>query len=156
MKKLLLIPLLTLAACSPKAEGPTEAKVTVTNAWCRPTAAGALSGACYVTLTASNDDRLTAVESPAGDHVEIHTMDMTGGVMRMRALPDGVELAKGEAVELKPGGRHLMLIGPKAELAVGGKAPLTLKFEKAPAVSLEAEVRQPPPPTRGAASGHGR
>lgn len=155
MKLIWIAPALLIAACSPKAEAPAgPASVAVTDAWCRPAAAGALSGACYLTLTASGDDRLTAVESLAGDHVEIHTMDMTGGVMRMRELPDGVELAKGEPAELKPGGRHLMLIGPKAELALGGKVPLTLRFEKAPAVSLEAEVKAPPPPAAGGASEH--
>ncbi|HYD46188.1 MAG TPA: copper chaperone PCu(A)C [Phenylobacterium sp.] len=147
MKIRALIPLLTLAACSPKAEAPLDPRVEATDAWCRPAPAGALSGACYLTLTAATDDRLTTVESPAAGHVEIHTMDMTGGVMRMRQLPKGVELSRGEPATLKPGGLHLMLIGPKSALALGGKVPLTLRFEKAPAVTLEAEVRQPPAPT---------
>ena len=155
MKLLWIAPALLVAACSPKAEAPAgPASVAVANAWCRPAPAGALSGACYMTLTASGDDRLTAVESPAGDHVEIHTMDMTGGVMRMRQLTDGIELAKGEPAELKPGARHLMLIAPKAELALGGKVPLTLRFEKASAVTLDAEVKPPPPPAAGGASEH--
>jgi copper(I)-binding protein len=155
MKSLWIAPALLLLACSPKAEAPAAlASVAVTDAWCRPAPAGALSGACYITLTASGDDRLTAVESPAGDRVEIHGMDMTGGVMRMRELTDGVELSAGEATSLKPGARHLMLIGPKGELALGGKVPLTLRFAKAPAQTLDAEVRQPPPPGAGGASEH--
>ena len=154
MRKLALLPILALAACSPKAEAPAQATVAVTDAWCRPAVAGALSGACYLTLTAASDDRLTTVESPAAGHVEIHTMDMPGGVMRMRQLADGVELTKGEAAELKPGGRHLMLIGPKGEPALGGKVPLTLRFEKAPAVTLDAEVKAPPAPAHAGASEH--
>ncbi len=64
MKPILaLLSLALLVACSPKSE--TQTIVTVTDAWCRPTPAGALAAACYLTLTASADDRLAGVETPA-------------------------------------------------------------------------------------------
>lgn len=127
-----------LLAVPALAAAPT---VKATNAWCRAAPAGALTGGCYVTLTAADDDRLAAVTTPSADHGEIHTMDMTGGVMRMRQLADGVVLPAGQAVELKPGGRHLMIIGPKQALSAGGVVPLTLKFEKAPPLTLRVPVR---------------
>lgn len=118
--------------------------VKATDVWCRAAPPGAPAGGCYLTLTAPADDRLIAVQTPAADHGEIHTMDMTGGVMRMRQLPDGIALPAGQPVELKPGARHLMIIKPKATLAAGGVVPLTLRFSKAPPLTLNAPVRAAP------------
>ena len=127
---------------------PPAAKVT--DAWCRAAPAsalaGALAGACYMTLTASGGDRLAAVETPAADHGEIHTMDMSGGVMRMRQLTDGILLPAGQSVDLKPGARHLMIIGPRQPLAAGGGVPLTLRFEKAAPLTLRAPILIAAPP----------
>ena len=139
------------AASSALAAAPTT--VTATSAWCRAAPTGALAGGCYVTLTAPTDDRLIAVETPAADHGEIHTMDMTGGVMRMRQLKDGIVLPAGQAVELKPGGRHLMIIGPKTTLIAGGVVPLTLRFEKSVAITIRAPIRAVVMPASGAPSG---
>ncbi len=138
-----------LAALILSVAGPALAAdptVTASNAWCRAAPAGALAGGCYVTLTAKAKDRLVSVQTPSADHGEIHTMDMTGGVMRMRQLPDGIELPAGQAVELKPGARHLMIIGPKATLAAGGVVPLTLRFETSPPQTLRAPIRTAPTP----------
>ena len=139
--------LLTLAALSAattaQAATPT---VRAAGAWCRAAPVGALAGGCYVTLTASDDDRLVDVRVPSADHGEIHTMDMTGGVMRMRRLNEGIVLPKGQPVELKPGARHLMVIGPKQTLAAGGSLTLTLRFEKAAPLTLQAPIRAVPAP----------
>jgi protein SCO1/2 len=133
----LLLPVLMLAACGK----PADADVAVADAWCRAAPAGALSAGCYLTLTANGADRLVAVETPAADHAEIHDMDMSGGVMRMRELKDGLALPAGKPVALAPGGLHLMLIEPKAAIAEGGAVPLVLRFEKAPARTVSAAVR---------------
>ena len=154
MKPLLaILPHALLLACSPKSE--TSPTVAVTDAWCRPTPAGALAGACYLTLAASADDRLVGVETALADRGEIHTMDMTGGVMRMRKLDDGLALPNSKPVVLKPGAEHLMLIAPKQQLAEGGSVPLTLRFEKAPAQTISAPIRLPAMPG-GHAMGHGQ
>jgi copper(I)-binding protein len=138
----LLAALIALAGCSKApAASPT---VAVTDAWCRAAAAGAPTGGCYVTLTAARDDRLIAVETPAAERVEIHQMDMTGGVMRMGKAGDGLALPAGEAVRLQPGSLHLMLIRPRAPLAQGGTTALTLRFEKAKPVTLAAPIRNGP------------
>lgn len=133
----------SISAC---AQAAPAAKVTATDAWCRPTPAGALAGGCYVTLKASADDRLVAVETTAADRGEIHTMSMDGGVMRMRKLADGIALPAGASVALKPGAEHLMIIGPKIALTAGAKVPLVLKFRNAPPVKLDAVVRMPAMP----------
>lgn len=145
MKTLTLIAF-SAAALASAAHAAPAPKVTATEAWCRPTVAGAMAAGCYVTLTAKGDDRLIAVETTAADHGEIHTMSMDGGVMRMRKLPDGLALPAGKAVALKPGADHIMLIGPKAALKEGAKVPMTLKFKTGAPVTVEAVVKTPPMP----------
>ncbi|AZS19622.1 MULTISPECIES: copper chaperone PCu(A)C [unclassified Caulobacter] len=141
---------LTLLAVSAAALAMTAAapapKVVAADAWCRPAPTGALAGGCYVTLTASVDDRLVAVETTAADRGEIHTMSMDGGVMRMRKLTDGLALPAGKAVSLKPGADHIMVIAPKIALKEGAQVPLTLKFQKAKPVKVTAVVKTPPMP----------
>lgn len=139
---LFLVPMVLLAACSPKP--PVEASVSVTDPWCRPAAAGAGAAGCYVTLQATTDDRLVAVETPAAARGEIHTMSMDDGVMRMRQLPDGLPLPAGQSVALKPGAEHLMLMGPTGGLDEGGEVSLTLTFENAPAQTVTAQIRSAP------------
>lgn len=138
---LLAAPILLLAACSQPA---AEAQVTVSDPWCRPAAAGAGAVGCYVTLQATTDDRLVAVESPAAQRGEVHTMSMDDGVMRMRQLTDGLALPAGDAVALKPGAEHLMLMGPTGAFDEGGEVSLTLTFEHAPAQTVSAQIRSAP------------
>jgi copper(I)-binding protein len=71
--------------------------------------------------------------------VELHEMKMEGNVMRKREV-SAVELPAGKAVELKPGGLHIMLMGLKAPLKEGDKFPLRLKFEKAGEVTVTVNV----------------
>jgi copper(I)-binding protein len=135
---LALLTALGLAAAPPAHAGPS---VRVADAWCRAAPVGATTAACYLTLTASADDRLLSVSTPAADHGEVHTMSMTGGVMRMRQLADGLALPAGRPVALRPGAEHLMIIGPRRTVAAGDSLALTLRFAKAPAVKVKAPVR---------------
>lgn len=146
MKTPTLIAASAAALVASAAHAAPAPKVAATDAWCRPTVAGALAAGCYVTLTAKADDRLVAIETPAADHGEIHTMSMDGGVMRMRKLADGLALPAGKAVTLKPGGDHIMLIAPKGPLKEGNKISLTFKFKTAAPVTVEAIVKTPPMP----------
>lgn len=145
MKTLTLIAV-SAAALSTTSIAAPAAKVSATDAWCRPTVAGALAAGCYVTLTAKGEDRLVSVESPAASRGEIHTMSMDGGVMRMRQLTEGLALPAGKTVALKPGGDHIMLIAPKAQLKDGAKVRLTLTFKTAAPMTIDAAVKTPPMP----------
>ena len=61
--------------------------------------------------------------------------------MRMRRV-ESVALPAGEPVVFKPHGLHLMLFGLEAGLADGEHYTLTLRFERAPPVTLEVPIRQ--------------
>ena len=121
--------------------------VKVANAWVRAPVAGQKTAAAYLDLTSDRNLALVAAGSPAAGRVEMHSMTMDGGVMRMRALPR-VDLPAGQTVRLAPGGTHLMLLELKQPLKPGDKLPLILSLQPSePAgtslttVTVEAEIR---------------
>jgi hypothetical protein len=128
------------AACSP-ANAPKG--VTVADAWSMATPAGASVAAGYMRITNGDAEarRLVSGSTAVAERVEIHTMSMDGGVMRMRPLPEGLAIAGGETVELKPGGLHLMLVGLRHPLVQGESVPLTLTFDGGLAVEATLAVR---------------
>jgi copper(I)-binding protein len=149
----LLAPVM-LAACGQQQKAASADAVTVvaSNAICRPTPKGRQMTGCYVTLTASGADRLMSVSSPLASRVEIHEGKIEGGMMMMRELTEGLALPAGQAVELKPGGNHIMLLGVEDPLAAGETAPLTLTFASAAPVEITAAVGEPPAETAPAAA----
>jgi copper(I)-binding protein len=66
-------------------------------------------------------------------------MAMEGNVMKMRQVKD-IAVPAGGAVELKPGGLHLMFMNIKAPLAAGETVSVKLKFAKAGEVELKMPV----------------
>ena len=111
----------------------TVGALKLTDLWTRATPPSAPTAGGFLTIanTGTEPDRLIAVSSPEAAAGELHEMSMENDVMRMRALPNGIEIPAGGTVKLAPGGRHLMFITLKAPLAEGGKLPVTLTFEKA-------------------------
>ena len=110
-----------------------------------PNAAPAAAGYLTVTNHGKTADRLLGAASPEAKAVEPHSMSMAGGVMRMRALPDGWEIAPGATLTLGPGGDHLMLIGPKKPFKTGDHIPATLRFAHAGTVKVDFVVQAEAP-----------
>ncbi|MES2012483.1 MAG: copper chaperone PCu(A)C [Pseudomonadota bacterium] len=102
--------------------------ITIQNAWVRPTNTGQDVGAAYMTLTSTKDVVLTRVESDISDSVEIHSMTMQSGIMKMRML-DTLPLTAGKPYKLAPGGFHLMLFDLKKPLSIGQQVNFVLHFE---------------------------
>ena len=140
-----------LAACGETTPPPSV--VAVTDALCRPTPNGRAVTGCYLTLTASRDDRLVSVSSPVAAEAQVHETRMNGGIMSMRELTDGLALSAGEAVVLAPGSTHVMLLGVRQPLVAGTTVPLTLTFGSAAPVEIVARVGQPTVAT--SMTGHG-
>ncbi len=103
--------------------------VSIKNAWVRPTNAGQSVGAAYMTFTSAQDVTLVAIESDVTKSVEIHSMSMQGGVMKMRML-DTLQLTANKPYTLAPGGFHLMLFDLKKPLNVGEQVNFVLHFKK--------------------------
>ena len=123
--------------------GGDKATVEITDPWCRPTPNGAQAGACYLTVKSSADNTMTGVATPLAANAMVHDMSMAGGMMTMSDMTGGLPLKAGEKVELKPGGKHLMLTGLTGPLVEGAAVPLTLTFSNTPAMTVQAPVRQP-------------
>lgn len=141
----LLLAVAVLAACTSdeKAGSLDGPAVELSDALCRPTPVGRQATGCYLTLTASADDRLVGVSSPVAGRGQIHESRVESNMMMMYELRDGLPLPAGQAVELKPGGVHIMLLSVTEPLKAGDTVPLTLTFASAPPVEITASVGQP-------------
>jgi copper(I)-binding protein len=84
-------------------------------------------------------DRLVSASSPVAGAVELHSHVMEGGIAKMRRV-EAIVVPGGKSVVLKPSGYHLMLTDLKAPLKEGDLVKITLVFEKAGAIDLEATV----------------
>ncbi len=105
-----------------------QADVSISDAWVRANAPGQKVGAAYMSLISAQDSNLVAVESSAAGSVEIHSMSMTNGVMKMRML-ENLPLPAGKVEKLAPGGFHLMLFDLKKPLKVGEQVNFKLHFK---------------------------
>jgi periplasmic copper chaperone A len=115
--------------------------VTVAHPWARATPGGVKVGGAYFEMKAAagKGDRLIAASSPVAGSVEIHNHIMEGGIARMRRV-DAIAIAGGKSVVLGPSGYHVMLVDLKQPLKEGDLLKLTLVFEKAGQIEVEATV----------------
>jgi copper(I)-binding protein len=101
------------------------------------------SGAVFFTVMnhGAEEDRLIDVRSDVAEKVELHThKDDGNGVMQMLHVPEGFVIPASGAHALARGGDHVMLIGLTREVADGDVISLTLVFEKAGEIAVEAPV----------------
>jgi hypothetical protein len=130
------------------------AQTTVKDAWVRGTVAQQKATGAFFSITAAQGGKLVSATSPVAGVVEIHEMAMEGSVMKMRALPSGLDLPAGKAVELKPGGYHVMLMDLKAPLKAGESVDLSLVIEGADGKKETIAVKAPVKALGAAAAEH--
>ncbi len=133
----------TLAAVAALSAGASFAQTTVADPWIRGTVAQQKATGMFATVTSPKGARLVSGASPVAGIVEIHEMAMEGSVMKMRALPNGLDLPAGKPVALKPGGYHVMLMDLKQQLKAGDTVPVTLVFEGADKQRETLEIKVP-------------
>lgn len=140
--------LITLAA---------SAQVTVSEPWVRATVPQQKATGAFMKLQSAQDAKLISAKSAVAGVVEVHEMAMDAGVMKMRAV-DGLALPMGKAVDLKPGGYHIMLMDLKSQLKEGDAVPLTLTFEtkdgKRQTMEVKATARNMSSPAQSSHGGH--
>ncbi|RYD65160.1 MAG: copper chaperone PCu(A)C [Sphingomonadales bacterium] len=134
--------LVAMLAAPASAQDARKGSITAADPWSRATSHRASVGAGYLTIrnTDTRPDRLVSATSPRAAKVEIHTMSLEGGIMRMRPLPNGLEVPAGGEAALAPGGYHIMLIGLKSPLKEGERIPATLRFERAGTLRVQFKV----------------
>jgi len=122
-----------------------QAQTTVKEPWVRGTVAQQKATGMFAQITSTAGGKLVSASSPVAGVVEIHEMAMDGNVMKMRALPAGLDLPAGKAVDLKPGGYHVMLMDLKQQLKEGESVAVTLVVEgkdgKKETIELKAPVK---------------
>ncbi len=142
MRRLLVAAVLSLSTAS------ALAQVEVTGAWARPTVEGQMGTGAFMTLRAREPMKVIGATSAVAGVVEIHEMAMQNNVMRMRAV-ETLALPAGQAVELKPGGYHVMLMDLNRALKPGEKVTVELQLETADrrrvTQPVQVEVRTGPP-----------
>lgn len=117
----------------------TVGDITVSGAMARFMLAGR-PGAVFLTIENKGEaDRLIAASSPLTDRVELHTHLMEDGVMKMRQI-EAIDVAASGTTELKSGGLHIMLFNVDPMPEKDSMVPLTLTFEKAGTVDIQAMV----------------
>jgi copper(I)-binding protein len=131
---------------------PAHAQVTVKDPWVRATVPAMKATGAFMQITSAQDARLVEVKSPIAGIIEIHEMAMDKDVMKMRALPDGLALPAGKAVELKSGGYHVMLMDLKQQMKEGDTVSLTLVVEGKDKKRSTIEVKAPVKPLAAAAT----
>jgi copper(I)-binding protein len=87
---------------------------------------------------------VVGAESLAFADVSLHETREEGGVSRMREV-ERLPIAPGKAMELKPGGLHLMLHGAYAPVAAGEKIVITLKLADGRSLPVQFAVRKSAP-----------
>ncbi len=107
---------------------PSQAQISVSDAWVRATVPQQKVTGAFMQLTSANDARLVDVSSTIAGRAELHQMSMTDNVMRMRQI-EALDLPADKAVALTPGGYHVMLFELKAPVNAGDKIPLLLTVE---------------------------
>ena len=137
----------TTTAAAEETTTTTEApaaEIEVSDAWARKSPMKTTAGAAYMKITSPTEDALVgaSVDASIAGMVEIHeTVMAEDDSMKMQHV-DKIDLPAGEAVELKPGGYHVMLMELADPLEVGTTFDVTLSFENAEDLEIPVEVRE--------------
>ncbi len=131
---------IALGACRSQPAGPA---IRVEDPWIRPALSGNTTAAYMVIHNDGGEaDRMLSARMESAAAVEIHETVREGDLVRMVPRTQGLEIPPGAATALAPGGTHLMLKDLSADLTTGDTVPMTLTFEKAGTIVIDAAVKQ--------------
>lgn len=125
-------------------------EIQVGHIWARATAEGAKAASVYVPLLnqGKTEDKLISVSTPVATSTALHESRVKDGISSMHDITE-LPLPPGQPVALRPGGKHIMLMGMKQQLKEGDQFPLTLTFAQAGSVTVDVIVH-----AAGATSGN--
>ena len=141
MKRTIATSLFSLAAMM-SLPSLAQADVTVSDPWVRATVPGQQATGAFMVLQATEAAQLLGASSTLTKQVEVHEMAMENDVMRMRQV-EKIELPAGKAVELKPGGYHIMLLGLDKQVEEGSSVDITLRIQNADGQKEDVKVSAP-------------
>lgn len=158
--------LIRLPADGPEAQHseemtPGEAaggSIVVKGAFARATTAGESHGsatpeaggmemvsAAYMTIqnTGHHAEKLIGAATEVAGVVELHETIIQNDVARMEPIVGGIEIPAEGSVELKPGGKHIMLLHLKEALVAGHTLDLVLTFESGLSLTVRLPIVAP-------------
>lgn len=140
-------PTMSMPASSSPAATTTAAStspISIAGVWARSTPGNPNeTSAVYAVISNSGaaDKLLSAsVDASIAKTVETHRTVRVGDSMKMEPIP-GWDVPANGKLTLEPGGNHIMLLNLTKALKAGEQFPVTLKFEKAGTIVVQAEVR---------------
>ena len=134
--KLLMILMLVISSVS-------ASSLMVNNAYVRATPPGVPNSAAFMMLMnhSSEDISVVAASSSVAKTLELHTHDMTDGVMRMYQV-EKIDVKKNGHTMLEPGGFHVMFFGLKKPLVEGQNVDLELTLSNGEKIKLDVPVKK--------------
>jgi copper(I)-binding protein len=146
--------LLAVAALALVMAPAAWAQVSISEAWVRATTGSQSASAAYMVIKADSAVKITGVQSPVAGVAEIHQMSMDANDRMVMRSMQALDIPAGQAVELKPGGLHLMLMDLKTSpLKPGDTVLLALTMQSADGKTSQQEVKATVRPMAGAKPG---
>ncbi len=141
MKAWIMVLALVLAAPVVAQAQSSVAKIEARDAWARLPVDGAKSTTAYLEIVnlTNTADRLLGASSAWADRVTLQHMGMEGYDMKTKVVPF-LKIGGHKSIKLHPGEYQLKLEGLTQVLKPDLKIPITLRFENAGRVEIEASV----------------
>ena len=137
----ILIAILLVQAIQVFAQDKTKG-IKIENAMIKniPPASSTTAGYMLIKNETNKDINLLKAESDISKVVELHTVNMENGVMKMRQVKS-ILIKANSSIELKPGSFHIMFIGLKSPLKKDEKKKIRLVFDNGQKENLEMQVQ---------------
>jgi copper(I)-binding protein len=101
------------------------------------------AGYLLIKNTSAINDRLVNVQADFAEESMLHQSVVdSNGVASMNMLT-AIDVPAGQMVELKPGSFHIVFLGLKPGLKAGNTVTLLLQFQRAGAISVQAQLTNP-------------
>jgi len=116
--------------------------LTLSSIWTHQSASR--NGAAFLKINnaGEEDDALIDASTPVAKRIELHG-PAEGGEVWQTSRVDEIPMPQKAATTLTGTGLHLKLIGLRGALKAGEIIPITLTFERAGAITVQAEVLSP-------------
>ena len=125
------------------AEKNTFKTLIIQNVWIKENPFNHPMTAGYLTIhnKSNSDAKLIAVSSSIAKRIEIHQMNMSNDIMKMRPLKDGLIIPANAITYLKPGDFHLMFFGLKKQMTPMETHLINLTFKDLGTIAVHALVK---------------
>jgi len=115
-----------LAACAEE----SRSRVLISDVRILAPPVGGNASVAYFSISNDADGMVTVsgVSSPQFGSVEMHETTIEGGVSRMRRI-ESIDIAARSHMAFSPGGKHLMLMQPAADVIPGSMVTLEIQVD---------------------------